>query len=142
MADHSIVGTWRLVGYEPRVSDGEGTYPWGRDPIGFIMYHPDGHMAVAILRRDRPRFESEDLARGTLSEKAAAAESYLTYMGRYTVEGNQVTHHVEACLFPNWTGSDQKRTFEVQGDRLTIYTPPRVIDGREQKVTLTWERAG
>ncbi len=42
-------------------------------------------------------------------DRARAYNTYLSYCGTYTVEGNTVTHHVKAGLIPSRTGSDQGR---------------------------------
>jgi hypothetical protein len=51
-----------------------------------------------------------------------------------------VTHHVEGATFPNWIGTDQRRTYELSGDRLTLSTPPMVRGGRRSTYVLVWER--
>jgi len=51
-----------------------------------------------------------------------------------------VIHHIEISLFPNWVGVDQVRSFSLEGDRLTLSTPPMLVEGVEQAGHLTWER--
>jgi Lipocalin-like domain len=74
------------------------------------------------------------------TEKERAAESYVSYCGRYEYRADFVTHHVELSLFPNWSGQDQKRRVELNGGRLTLEAPPFVIKGIEQRARLVWER--
>jgi Lipocalin-like domain len=40
-----------------------------------------------------------------------------------------VIHHVELSLFPNWSGVDQERLFQVTGDPLTLRTRPLLLEG-------------
>lgn len=118
MSSNPLVGSWRLVSWENRSADGTVTYPLGRHAVGLIIYTADGYMSVAIMCADRGPFAAGDLLRGTSEEKARAAETYVSYCGRYEFRGDSVIHHVELSLFPNWSGVDQERLVEVTGDRL------------------------
>jgi hypothetical protein len=64
------------------------------------------------------------------------------YSGRYTIEGDKITHHVDISWNEAWTGSDQVRYFKLEGDILTIKTAPstNAITGKESVSTLVWER--
>ena len=42
-----------------------------------------------------------------------------------------VTHQVEHALFPNWSGSHQKRSYRFADGRLILSTPPIRRGGRE-----------
>jgi Lipocalin-like domain len=140
MTSNPLVGTWRLVSWENRSADGTISYPLGRDAVGLIVYTDDGHMSVAIMRADREPFAAEDLLGGTSKEKARAAETYVSYSGRYVFRGDRVIHHVELSLFPNWTGVEQERLVEVTGKRLILRTRPLVLGGIEQSAHVVWER--
>ena len=135
----SVVGTWRLKGWETHTADGRVAYPLGRDAVGYLIYTAGGHMAVAMMRANRPAFAGGDLLGGTLAEQATAAAGYVTYCGRYEIRNETVIHHVELSLFPNWVGTDQVRFAEVEGDQLTITTGPLAIGG-ETVNRLVWER--
>jgi hypothetical protein len=139
--DNPLIGTWRLVSWENRsVGDGEVSHPLGRDAVGYIMYGRDGYMSVAISRPDRARFAAGDLLGGGTGERARAAETYVSYCGRYEFRGETVVHFVELSLFPNWVGAEQERLVEVAGDRLTLSTRPMVLGGVLRTASLTWER--
>src|SRR3712207_2785635 len=107
MVSNPLVGVWRLISWENRDEDGEVTYPLGKNAVGYIMYSPDGYMFVAIMSPARARFGADDLLRASTQEKAEAAETYVSYCGRYTFDGDTVVHHVHLSLFPNWIGVDQ-----------------------------------
>jgi len=140
MVQNPFVGTWRLRSYEGRRTDGEVRYPWGQDPVGFLMYSQEGYVSVAMMSANRPRFAAKDIKRGTTEEKVAAVDTYISYCGRYEVQGDMVIHHVEVCLFPNWIGNDQKRTFEFDGDRLLLSTEPIAVGEMQWTGHLIWER--
>ena len=140
-SDNPLVGTWRLLYWENRdVSGGEVIHPLGEDAVGYIMYGRDGYMSVAIARADRARFAAGDLLGGSAEERAHAAETYVSYCGRYEWRGQTVVHFVELSLFPNWVGAEQERLVEVAGDRLTLSTRPMVLGGVLKTASLTWER--
>ena len=140
-SDNPLVGTWRLLSWENRdVSGGEVIHPLGEDAVGYIMYGRDGYMSVAISRPDRARFAAGDLLGGGTGERARAAETYVSYCGRYEFRGETVVHFVELSLFPNWVGAEQERLVEVAGDRLTLSTRPMVLGGVLRTASLTWER--
>jgi hypothetical protein len=140
MASNPLIGTWRLISWENRSADGRITYPLGEDAVGYISYTQDGYVFVAMMRHDRAEFAAGDLLRASAEEKAHAAETYMTYCGRYEFHGDTVVHHVELSLFPNWVGVDQERLVEVTGNRLTVSTLPMLLDGIQQSGHLIWER--
>jgi hypothetical protein len=135
-----FIGTWRLVSLEMRKPDGQVSYLLGRDAIGYIMYTEDGYMSVEIMSGDRPKFAAADLRGGTLEEKVAAADTYISYCGRYEVRDKRIIHHIAVSFFPNWIGQDQERFFEFDGKRLYLSTPPMLVDGVQQSAHIIWER--
>ena len=140
MAQNPFVGTWRLVSCELRKMDGHASYPFGLAPVGYIMYNEDGYMSVVIMSANRPKFAVGDIRGGTIEEKVAAADTYISYCGRYEIQGDNVIHHIEVSFFPNWIGVDQERIFEFDGDKLSLSTPPFQIEGVQQTAHLIWER--
>jgi Lipocalin-like domain len=140
VTSNPLVGTWRLISWENRSLDGRITYPLGEDAVGYISYTRDGYVFVAMMRHDRAEFTAGDLLRASAEEKAHAAETYMTYCGRYEFHGDTVVHHVELSLFPNWVGVDQERLVEVRGNRLTVSTRPMLLGGIQKSGHLIWER--
>ena len=135
------MGTWALESWEVVDSTGAVGHPFGEKPVGYIMYSPEGYMAVAFMPPGRKHFEAADILGGTLDEKSAAIGTYISYCGRYKVEGDQVRHHIDASLFPNWTGVTQERIVSLTGDTLRLSTPPLLIKGKVQTAHLVWKRA-
>src|SRR5918995_540847 len=141
MASNPLMGTWRLLSWENRsVEDDEVSYPLGKDAEGYIMYNPDGYMFVAIMSPYRINFAGGDLLSGTPEEEAKAEETFLSYCGPYDFRGETVIHHIEISSFPNWSGVEQERLVEVGGNRVTLSTPPILIQGKQQTAHLIWER--
>jgi len=140
MTANPLIGAWRLISWENRSLDGRASYPFGQDAVGYIMYNQDGYMFVAIMRPNRAHFASGDLLRGSTQDKVEAAETYISYCGRYEFQGDKVVHHVELSLFPNWIDVDQERLVELTGDRLTLSARPMLLEGMQQTAYLVWER--
>lgn len=143
-----FVGTWRLLEYSFLHEDGTVEYPWGKAVCGYLLYSAEGYMSGNLSpardwasRRARlaAAFKSHDGA-GALRAAAARRRDYIAYTGRYTVEGDTITHHVEASLFPNWVGRPEVRYYTFEGDRLTLRTG-KVRSGLHMVVAqLVWER--
>ena len=141
MNSTALVGTWTLESWEVVDESGAVDHPFGRKPVGYIMYDPEGYVSVAIMPPGRKPFGAPDILGGTPDEKWAAIETYISYCGRYEVKGDRVYHHIKVSLFPNWTGVTQERIVSLQGDTLRISTPPLLIKGKVQTAHLVWKKA-
>ena len=136
-----FVGTWKLISIDRRDIKGEllprpvAPAVGSADPIGFIIYDPAGYMAVTIMPSGRQKYAG---TQPTPEEAAAAVAGYAAYHGTFSVNEAEgfVTHHVQGSLNPN-TGSDQRRFFEMSGNRLTLRPPPSSTGVQSR---LTWER--
>ncbi len=143
MQPQQLVGTWKLLSYEFRFSDGRVDYPWGRDAEGLLIYSADGYMMATFCSANRPRFASDDLAKADPNEQVQAARTYVSYGGSYELQGNKLIHHVLVSLFPNWVGQPQIRVIEqLEGDHLTLATEPGTFAGQSAQGYLSWKRAG
>ena len=140
MAQNQFVGTWRLVSFELKDVNGEVSYPYGKDTIGYLMYAEDGYMSVVIMAPNRPNFSSEDFFEGSTQEKANAMETYISYCGSYEIKDEKVIHHVKTSLFPNLVGTDQERFFEFTENYLSLTTPSFKTKGKRLTGHLMWER--
>lgn len=142
IAPADLVGTWKLVSVEMRYSNGDVRYPWGTHANGHLLYSAEGYMSVALATGERPLFTTEDILTGSLEEQAQAARSYVSYGGTYELqEGNEITHHVEISLFPNWVGQAQLRYIEVVDDKqLILRTAPILANGKQGTGYLIWSR--
>ena len=87
----TLLGTWRLVSYEARDSEGRVHYPLGENVSGLLIYDGGGNMSAHVMRNDRPLFAAKDPARGTDAELRAAFEDYGSYFGTYTIDQTRQT---------------------------------------------------
>ena len=143
MGKEQFIGSWKLVSSEFRTSDGDVSYPLGKDAVGLIMYDNKGYVSAQIMRPDRPNFASSDHLKGTPAEMKSAFEGYVAYYGTYEVDEKKrtIAHHLQASLFPNWVGTIHERFYEFFSNRLTLTTPPMPMGGKEVVGLLIWERA-
>jgi hypothetical protein len=135
-----FVGSWKLISIE-----GPNQQPISGKPFGIIMYDNTGHMAVQIVRGDRPAFPN-GAAKATDKERAHAYSTYTAYYGTYTFEPENhiVIHHLEGSITPGQIGQDNIRYFELKGNRLTLSV---ANDGKGGRLPfkdtirhLTWEK--
>ena len=138
-----FIGVWNLISFERRTAAGEVTYPMGAKPVGRLTYDAVGRMSAQIMRPDRPMFRSVRLAAGSAEEKIAAFDGYLAYYGTYEVKEKEgaVIHHVEASLYPNLVGSDQRRLFQFSEGKLILRSIDGFRGGPGTESCLVWERS-
>jgi hypothetical protein len=138
-----LVGTWRLISRVVRFEDGTTVQDpgLGKTPTGYLIYDSSGHMAVQLMRLDRPM----TIDCGTLGpaprDNSQSVNGYDAYFGRYTIDeaSHTVTHHLEGALAATDVGKNLVREFQVSGDKLTIIV--RTISSKEKQIRiLTWER--
>jgi hypothetical protein len=60
----------------------------------------------------------------TDQEKLRLYNSMLAYAGTYTLDDEKLVHHIDASWNQAWTGTDQVRFYNLDGDVLTITGAP------------------
>jgi hypothetical protein len=106
------------------------------------MYDKGGRMSVQITHSDRRPFKPGDPFRASPEELKDAFDGHFGYFGTYTVDesAGTVTHHVEGASYHNYVGTDQRRFFTWQGNRLVLSTQPERAGGADVTYVATWER--
>ena len=98
-------------------------------------------MTAVINYGGRKPLSTADRFRATTEEKATAYETSFSYSGRYEIKDDKMIHHVEIASVENWVNTDLIRNFRLQGNRLTLLTPPLPSpQGQAANFELTWER--
>ena len=131
-----LIGTWKIISLEIPDSNGQPSYPFGREPEGYISYDSIGHMGVHIMNPERPKPDpGSNIARG-----------YLAYFGTYEINEKDgvVIHHMEGNTNPNLTGTDYIRYYDFDGDVLTLMAT-NLVGGKltpksANSVRVTWRR--
>lgn len=138
-----FAGTWTLAESYSEQDGARRSLPLGERVVGRINYDAVGNMAAQLMGNGRQAFSSRNPSEVADDEYRAAFQSYTSYFGRYTIDADAgtVTHHVEGASAPGWPGHDQLRYFELEGETLTLRTPPmRGNDGQKSVHTLVWHR--
>jgi hypothetical protein len=138
-----LVGSWDLETFEVELPDGRWVFPMGADASGRLMYGADARMSATLSAAERaplcvPRLEA--FARAPESEKAAAFDSFLSYVGRYSVEEDAVVHHVELASVPNIVGAKQRREATLERDHLILRYAVHGSRGTRHNI-LRWRRS-
>jgi len=137
-------GSWLLERFVIRFADGRPpVHPFGEDARGLLMYTPDGHMSAILSRAGRPLLDASRLetsAKAPAEEKAGAFDSYLSYGGRWSIDGDEVVHTVEYALTPNLVGRDNRRRAALDGDRVVLSYDVPARSGVTRHYSLTWRR--
>lgn len=140
-----LIGAWKLHSYVEVPLDGsEPFYPMSQQPMGIIMYTPDGYMSAQLMAPGRKPFAANDFYGGTPEEYQAEGSSYIAYSGPFKVdeESGALTHSMFVSLFPNWTGQTQPRVVSLEGDVLRLSTArPIQSQGKLVNSFLEWHRA-
>lgn len=116
-----IVGTWRLLSYVVEVqATGEKLSVMGERPSGYVTFLSGGRVFFMLTGEGRKPARTD-------REKAELLDTLVAYSGTYSVGENTWTTNVDVAWNPEWIGTKQVRTFKLDGDRLDILTPWRVM---------------
>jgi hypothetical protein len=141
-AREQFVGTWTLVSIHYVHPDGSKVDPFGPDAKGMLVFDGTGRFGTQIMAADRPKFASNNRMLGTPEENKATTQGVVAYFGTYSVsEADRIlTLHIERSSFPNWNGTDQKRSFSFAEDELQ-YTAASSTANPAEAAQLLWKRA-
>jgi len=136
--EQKIVGTWKLVScFMENVETKEQKAVWGERPNGCLTLTAAGHWTVVQTAEGRKVPQTDE-------DRSAAFRSMLAYSGRYRTEGLMIVINVDIAWDESWTGTEQVRFFNIEGDRLHIEATPQRYPNLGDKVmraVLIWERA-
>ncbi|WP_426439665.1 lipocalin-like domain-containing protein [Bradyrhizobium genosp. P] len=132
----SLIGNWKLVSSQVVV---EGQPPqdlFGSNPRGYLVLTPDGR-SIVLTTADGRKAGMGD------AERAALHKSMLAYTGKYRVEGDDFITVVDLSWNEAWNGTEQRRHFRIEGDKLFIESAPGpsiVFPGKIDFRRIVWER--
>jgi hypothetical protein len=140
-----LPGTWTLLLVDFVKQDGTHVPAYGPNPMGSLIFTPDGHYSLQMMRVNRPAFASKNPLAGTAEENKAAIAGIITHFGTYSVDeaDKSFALHIEASSFPNWDGTRQKRLVTaITEEVLTFKTPNSLTPGGETgNFELVWKKA-
>ena len=122
-----LAGSWTLVAADVIRPDGVREHDYGDAPQGLMMIDAEGRYTAQIYKSERPLYASGDKKAGTAAEFEAAALGSSTHFGTLTIdtETHTLTFHITSSAFKNWEGTQQKRSYELNGDELSYRVPAR-----------------
>jgi hypothetical protein len=131
-----LIGTWKLVSWQVIVENEPPQDVFGAHPKGFLILTREGRSIVVTTAENR---------RGGMGdfERAALHKSMLAYSGKYRVEGNDFITVVDVSWNEEWNGTEQRRHFRIEGDRLFIESAPApsiLLPGKTDFRRIVWER--
>ncbi|MFM0209616.1 lipocalin-like domain-containing protein [Paraburkholderia sediminicola] len=132
------LGTWKLQSFtDEDVATGQKTDLFGAHPSGYLSYGPDGRMYAILVKEGR---KAPDTLVPTDAERVDLYSGFIAYAGTYSIEGDKVSHHIDASWNQSWTGTTQVRQFRIDGNVLYIKTLPakNPVTGNESSAVLVW----
>jgi hypothetical protein len=119
MPSTPLIGIWQLDAIYITFSDDRPVrYPLGKNPIGFLSYHANGHMQAILSRKKRSHFP-KSLEKGHLADsdaKATAFDESMAYAGEYQLLDGTVVHRVKCSTNPSIIGTEMTRTLVFLND--------------------------
>lgn len=122
----AVVGTWELTSVELRDAAGallpvpEGPALGAPGAIGQLALGGAGHVGLAIMQQNRPRYEE-----ATPEQALADIEGYTAFFGTYAVDEAAGLLNVEivGSRDPRLTGASHAGAVAAAADRLTLELP-------------------
>jgi hypothetical protein len=132
-----LTGNWTLVSFQT-IYDNDPTPKdmYGPSPKGFLSMSKEGRM-IAIITGEARKPGTSD------AERAALHKSMIAYTGIYRISGDEFITAVDASWNEAWNGSEQKRKYKMEGDRLIIDSAPGpsvLFPERTAFARLVWQR--
>ncbi len=139
--ENRFIGVWRLISLVRKSRDGHIDYPYGDKPVGRITYDKAGRMSAQLMRPGRRCTVAPGVSfiggNAGSEEIREAVNGFIAYFGTFDVDEltHTVIHHVQACLVPSWVGTDLKRNYRFNANRLVLTPVPTT-----SVFELVWER--
>lgn len=130
-----IPGTYRLVSITASTDGGPFRDLYAQAPTGYAII--TGRRFMAVITAGGRHFGT------TQAHKAALFDSLIAYTGTYRVEGNHFITEVDVSWLEYFNGTDQGRTFRIEGNRLILTTfpaPDRDDPSKTRVAQVVWER--
>ena len=132
-----LVGVWRLKSsYFIAQETGDRLEIFDQESVGYAVFDPHGRMVVLMTSGGRtPASSSEDMA--------ALYKSMVAYTGKWSIDGEKFSTHVDAAWDPAWVRTEQVRFYAFDGSTLTLRTAPLehpAFPGQQVVGYVDWER--
>ncbi len=134
-----VIGFWKLVSYVVEVqATGQIEPVMGQHPTGYVNFSAEGRVMFILTGEGRKPAK-------TAEERADLLSTLVAYTGTYRIEGDRWITKVDVAWNPEWVGTEQARNFKIEGERLQVLTPWRVMpnwpEKGMQRSVVTFERS-
>ncbi|MBO9563643.1 MAG: lipocalin-like domain-containing protein [Niastella sp.] len=138
----ALSGTWILISVDNIYPDGSRIHPYGENPKGLLVFDEKGNYAIQILKAVRPQVASGDKNKCTPEEYAALVQGSNAHYGKYIVDeaGKTITFIIEGASFPNWEGTQQKRSYVYNGQTIKYVVTQTTQGGVAVIAEVAWKR--
>lgn len=138
-----LVGAWQLVSAETHQANGDVSPAFGDRASGVLIYDRSGEMSLQIAGERPSVGDVETYEAMSPEDRMIFLDSYYAYFGYFDVDeaAHVVTHRVRGSLRPNELGVNYRRQFGIDGDRLTLASPPEAHAGEVLSSRLIFVRA-
>jgi hypothetical protein len=131
-----LVGTWKLISSESIVENEAPQHLFGLQPKGYLIITQEGRLMIMITGDNRKAGMGD-------AERAALHKTMVAVSGKVRVEGKDFIISVDTSWNESWNGTEQRRHFRIEGDKLFVETAPGpnpVIPGKTSFGRLVFER--
>ena len=131
-----LIGTWKLVSWQVIVENNAPQNVFGTHPKGYLVLTREGR-SIVVTTADNRKGGMGD------AERAALHKSMIAYSGKYRIEGNDFITLVDVSWNEEWNGTEQRRHFRIEGDKLFIESAPApsiVFPGKTDFRRIVWQR--
>jgi hypothetical protein len=135
-APEDLIGVWKLVSWQVIVDNEPPQDVFGLHPKGYLVLTREGRAIVLTTAEGRKSGMGE-------AQRAELHKSMLAYSGRYRIEGSDFITRVDVSWNEEWNGTEQRRHFRLDGDKLFIETAPApsiVFPGKTDYRRIVWQR--
>src|SRR5690349_1170903 len=136
---NDAIGMWAFVS-SINEQNGRRTETYGPGATGVMVLDYSGRYAITIIAAGLPKFASNNRTTATAEEAKTVVASSNAHFGSYSVNpgDSTITFKIESATFPNWNGTEQKRTLTIRGDELQYAVAASSAGGSS---VVTWKRA-
>lgn len=109
----------------------------GQNPTGYAIFTPEWRALFILTGEGRKPAK-------TMQERADLLDTLVAFTGAYRLEGDEWITKVDVAWNPEWIGTEQKRFFKLEGNRLQVLTTwgvhPNWPDKGMTRRILTFEK--
>ena len=111
--EKQLFGVWKIESIYTENRAGERKKSYGERPNGYSILTREKLMTIIITTPDRE-------VPITDADRNAAFTSMIAYSGSYRVEDDRFITNVDTSWNEAWTGTEQVRFVELEGDTMTL----------------------